>query len=91
MKGLCGRETGDGRLHATATESESARYWAITWQVEQHAACGMQQAAVIKSCNKKLLGVHSGSPRLLLVLMACNFSLAPTHVCGVRCGTLFGF
>lgn len=36
-----------------------------------------QQAAVIKSCNKKLLGVHSGSPRLLLVLMACNFSLAP--------------
>lgn len=46
-------------------------------QLEQQAACGMQQAAVIKSCNKKLLGVHSGSPRLLLVLMACNFSLAP--------------
>lgn len=46
-------------------------------QLEQQAACSMQQAAVIKSCNKKLLGVHSGSPRLLLVLMACNFSLAP--------------
>lgn len=32
--------------------------------------------------------MHSGSPRLLLVLMACNLSLAPHHVCHrVRCGT----
>lgn len=69
----CHTKQGQGQ---EGTESESALS-TITWQQAARAAGGMQQAAVIKSCNKKLLGVHSGSPRLLLVLMACNFSLAP--------------